>query len=85
MYVSELARLHPRVIPSDIGGTRRGRNSTTRVRGGVWPHAALTSGVVESLDDARARDLLLLLLLLLLLVVLLAGELTAVPSRSGES
>ena len=56
-------------------------------------HAALTSGeVVESLDDARARDLLhalaetpLLLLLLPLLVVLLAGELPAVPSRSGES
>jgi len=53
-------------------------------------HAALTSGVVESLDDARARDLLHALaetplLLLPLLVVLLAGELTVVPSRSGES
>jgi len=63
-------------------------------------HAALTNGeVVESLDDARARDLLHalaetplpppppppLLLLLPLLVVLLAGELPAVPSRSGES
>ena len=54
--------------------------------------------VVESLDDARARDLLhalaetpLVLLLLLLplppLLVLLAGELTdaPAPSRSGQS
>jgi len=59
-------------------------------------HAALTSDEVESLDDARAWDLLdalaetplllqLLLLLPLPLLVLLAGELMAVPSRSGQS
>jgi len=58
-------------------GTRRGRNDGAA-------HTALTSDEVESLDDARGRDLLVALMITALL---LGGELPNAPSRStaGES